>query len=130
MSMKWIKKYSFFLMILVTGMIYGTVKIVRAAGDYQDRKAQEQMAEGQTGENQDGAEDQTGDDSQNGTKPGEGSQIGDGSRTRITRAATSANLARILYSRRIKVFAPSRISAETSWILALPVFCFLTHKYR
>ena len=80
MSMKWIKKYSFFLMILVTGMIYGTVKIVRAAGDYQDRKAQEQMAEGQTGENQDGAEDQTGDDSQNGTNPGEGSQTGDGSK--------------------------------------------------
>lgn len=35
--MKWIKKYSFFLMILITSMIYGTGKVVKAVEEYQNR---------------------------------------------------------------------------------------------
>ena len=55
-------------------------------------------------------------------------QIGDGSRTRIRIAATSANLASTLYSLRMKVFAPSLISVDTSWIVLFVVFCFFTQR--
>ena len=43
-------------------------------------------------------------------------------------AATTANLARTMYSRRMKVLAPCLIRAETSSIFRLTVFCFLTHR--
>ena len=55
-------------------------------------------------------------------------QMGEGSNTRMTTAATAANLASTLYSRRIKVLAPCRMSTATSWIVAFVVFCRLTHK--
>ena len=57
-------------------------------------------------------------------------QMGEGSSTKMTMAATPANLANTRYSRRIKVLAPCLISRDTSWILAFSVFCFFTHKYR
>ena len=43
-------------------------------------------------------------------------------------AAIPANLARIRYSLRMKVFAPALISADTSLIFAFFVGCFLTQR--
>ena len=56
--------------------------------------------------------------------------MGEGSKIKMTMAATPANFARTLYSRRINVLAPCLISKDTSWILAFSVFCFFTHRYK
>ena len=57
-------------------------------------------------------------------------QMGEGSSRRMTTAATPANLASTLYSRAIKVLAPSLISWDTSWIFLFTVCCLFTHRYR
>lgn len=41
--MKWWKQYTFFIMILVTGIIYGSGKVVLAIEDYQTKKHEQDM---------------------------------------------------------------------------------------
>ena len=45
-------------------------------------------------------------------------------------AIMPANFARIRYSRRMNVLAPSLIRADTSAMVALRTGCFFTQRYR
>ena len=57
--MKWIKRYSFLVMILVTGIVYGSGKIIKAAEKYQEQQIVKSQAvkpgENNFGENPDKA---------------------------------------------------------------------------